>query len=168
MESKAKNWNDKYTETEDSFNDIFRKKHINKYEFREDVEIKVKQEDKWINIYNDPNLDWKHIYLTPIRATIDTTLRDFQYKFIMQIIPTNSFLLKCKISNSNLCDFCNNSIETVVHLFLECQHSQHFWSQLKTFLTEFKVLEQYGHSCWTEYFLYYLKEYTLTHFFWKF
>ena len=119
------------------------KKHINKYlyqhQFQKDVKIKVKQEDKWINIFNDPNLDWKHIYLTPIRATIDTTLRDFQYKFIMQIIPTNTFLLKCKISNSNLCDFCNNSIETVVHLFWECQHSQHFWSQLKTFLTEFNI-----------------------------
>ena len=52
----------------------------------------------------------------------------------MQVIPTNSFLLKCKITNSNLCDFCNRNIETVKHLFWECHYSQHFWSQLKTFL----------------------------------
>ena len=57
----------------------------------------------------------------------------------MRIIPTNTFLFKCKISNSNLCDFCNRNIETVKHLFWECQHSQHFWSQLKTFLSEHNI-----------------------------
>ena len=57
----------------------------------------------------------------------------------MRIIPTNTFLFKCKILNSNLCDFCNRNIETVKYLFWECQHSQHFWSQLKTFLSEHNI-----------------------------
>ena len=94
----------------------------------------VKQDIKWDDILNKTVLDWKNIYLTPIKSTIDTILRNFQYKFLMQIIPTNSFLLKCKIVNTNLCDFCNRNIETVKHLFWECHYSQHFWSQLKTFL----------------------------------
>ena len=121
-----------------------KKKHVNKYlyerQFQNAGKMDVKQEKKWEDILNDTVLDWKNIYLTPIKSTIDTILRDFQYKFLMQIIPTNSFLLKCKISNTNLCDFCNRNIETVKHLFWECHHSQHFWSQLKTFLLGLGIL----------------------------
>ena len=117
-----------------------KKKQWNKYlyrkQFQNEPNSNVKHEEKWADILNDIQLDWKNIYLTPIRATIDTKLRDFQYKFIMRIIPTNTYLFKCKISNSNLCDLCNRNIETVKHLFWECEHSQHFWSQLKTFLSE--------------------------------
>ena len=47
--------------------------------------------EKWKDILNDTVLDWKNIYLIPIEATLDTKLRDFQYKFLLQIIPTNSF-----------------------------------------------------------------------------
>ena len=120
-----------------------KKKHLNKYlyvkQFQNEPKINLRQEEKWAIIFNDIHLDWKNIYLTPIQATIDTKLRDFQYKFIMRIIPTNTFLFKCKISNSNLCDFCNRNIETIKHLFWECQHSQHFWSQPKTFLSEHNI-----------------------------
>ena len=83
-----------------------------------------KMKVKWIlsrkkreDILNNIISDWKNIYLTPFKATIDTQLRDFQYKYLMQIISINIFLLKCKITNSNVCDFCNRNIETVKYLF---------------------------------------------------
>ena len=52
----------------------------------------------------------------------------------MRIVPTNTYLFKCKLAISNLCDFCNSYTETVNHFFWECQKSQQFWSELKTFL----------------------------------
>ena len=37
-------------------------------------------------------LDWKKIYLTPIRATLSTKLQEFQYKILNRILYTNDML----------------------------------------------------------------------------
>ena len=73
-------------------------------------------------------------YTQPFQITIDTKLREFQYKHLMNIIPNNSFLYKCKISESNLCDFCNMSIDSTSHMFWECQIIQTFWADIQNFL----------------------------------
>ena len=78
--------------------------------------------------------------MLPFKTTIDTKLREFQYKYIMRIIPTNTYLFKCKLAPSNLCDFCSSYTETVNHLFWECHYSQQFWSELKTFLTNINII----------------------------
>ena len=80
------------------------------------------------------NINWKLAYTSPIKCTIDTKLRYFQYKYLMKILPCNKFLLKCKIVNSSLCDFCNMNEETVKHLFWECPVSRNFWNRLELFL----------------------------------
>ncbi|KAH3689727.1 hypothetical protein DPMN_192197 [Dreissena polymorpha] len=72
----------------------------------------------------------------PYKATIESTLRNFQYKYIHRIIATNKYLFKCKLSNSNLCDFCSENIETIEHLFWECKHTQPIWNQLTSFLEQ--------------------------------
>ncbi|KAH3882425.1 hypothetical protein DPMN_006364 [Dreissena polymorpha] len=72
----------------------------------------------------------------PYKATIESTLRNFQYKYIHRIIATNKYLFKCKLSNSNLCDFCSENIETIEHLFWECKHIQPIWNQLTSFLEQ--------------------------------
>ena len=69
-----------------------------------------------------------------INFTIDTKLRYFQYKFLMRILPSNSFLLKCNIVSSSLCDFCNMHEETILHLFWECQISRDFWNRVEMLL----------------------------------
>ena len=58
----------------------------------------------------------KNIYLTVFKSMNDIKLRNFQYKYIMRIVPTNQFLTKCNIVGSALCEFCME-IETVSHLF---------------------------------------------------
>jgi len=72
----------------------------------------------------------------PYKATIESTLRNFQYKYVHRIIATNKYLFKCKLSNSNLCDFCGENIETIEHLFWECKHIQPIWNQLASFLEQ--------------------------------
>ena len=68
------------------------------------------------------------------KITIDTALRSFHYKFLLRIIPTNKYLYKCKIKVTNLCDFCNMDIETIEHLFWDCQKTQPLWNELNKFI----------------------------------
>ena len=46
-------------------------------------------------------INWKKVYQLPFKSTVDVTLRNFQDKFLNR----DKFLHKCKLSNTNLCDF---------------------------------------------------------------
>ena len=69
-----------------------------------------------------------------MKSTNVVSLQSFQYKYVNRIIPTNKYLYKCKLTNSNLCVFCQEYIETQEHLFWECRIIQETWSQLKRLL----------------------------------
>ena len=97
-------------------------------------EIQSKQELKWQNTFHTNDLPWKKIYVLPFTSTIDTSMRCFQYKFIMHLTATNDYLFKCKLANSSLCDFCNQYSETLEHLFWTCSHVQHLWNRLSNYL----------------------------------
>jgi len=98
-------------------------------------------ENKWNTNFTDiDSTTWKKIHIVPHISTIDMSLRSFQYKFIMRIVPTNTYLFKCKLSNSTLCDFCQSHIETIDHLFWECQHIQIIWKKMETFLASKNIL----------------------------
>ena len=47
--------------------------------------------------------------------------------------------MKCKLTNSSLCDFCQESVESIDHLFWECSYSQILWTELQTFLKRVKI-----------------------------
>ena len=67
--------------------------------------------------------------------TLDTSVRNFQYKLLTRIILTNKLII-CKIVDSNLCDFCNNTIETIEHLFYDCHYSQILWNNISKYLND--------------------------------
>ncbi|KAH3799540.1 hypothetical protein DPMN_153150 [Dreissena polymorpha] len=90
-------------------------------------------------LFGEKELNWKHIFTMPYKATIESTLINFQYKYIHRIIAANKYLFKCKLSNSNLCDFCSENIETIEHLFWECKHTQPIWNQLISFLEQHQL-----------------------------
>ena len=94
--------------------------------------FKSKSEEKWKIDFD--NLSWKHVYSMPFKCTIDSKLRIFQYKYLTRIIPTNTYLYKCKLASSNLCDFCNMHMETLKHMYWECSELQVFWTRIKNFL----------------------------------
>jgi hypothetical protein len=114
-------------------------KFLYDYQLRKDDKIPIKSEKKWETIFNNIELDWNFIYNLPFKTTIDTKLREFQYKYIMRIVPTNKYLFKCKLVPSTLCDFCNSYIETVNHLFWECHNTQQLWSGLQSLLTNLNI-----------------------------
>lgn len=96
----------------------------------------VRPQQKWNDTFFNVNLNWKSIYLVAQKSTNDIKLRNFQYKYLMRIVPTNQFLTKCHITNSTLCEFCNMEIETLLHLFWECIYVQDFWTSLRDFFTQ--------------------------------
>ena len=58
-------------------------------------------EQKW-NQLLEKELNWKQIYTLPFKATIDSMVRNFQYKFIHRIIPINKYLFACKLISSSI------------------------------------------------------------------
>ena len=127
---------------------LIKNKHTNKYAYTLLQKMKIrpdkKSETKWTEQFNNENINWKTIYTTSLKATKDIKLQNFNYKFLMRIIPTNKFLLKCNIGHTALCEFCSMEIETLNHLFWECIHVQHFWTNLSVFLQEYNILIQFN------------------------
>lgn len=58
-------------------------------------------------------------------------------------LPTKYLLTKMKIKDSNLCSFCTEEIETLVHLFWKCRLAQLFWNDFKAFLTSKNITKLY-------------------------
>ena len=84
-------------------------------------------------------LDWGKIYLLPFKTTLDTKLREFQYKILNRILYTNKMLFKFKKVVSPLCDFCEKELETIEHLFFHCRKVSTFWDELKVVLNSLDI-----------------------------
>ena len=89
-------------------------------------------EEKWANITNDYNLDWKKNYGMAFKCTLSTKLRYFQYQFLLMYLPLNMFLYKVHLSDTNKCTFCNSSDETLLHFFWECRVTRKFWFDIQS------------------------------------
>ena len=95
-------------------------------------------QSKWLNdlnIKNQIEVNWKEVYSLPFKATIETKLTNFQYKFIHRRIATNSFLHKIGKSPSDKCTFCDLETKSLLHLFWECKFIQTFWKELESWLS---------------------------------
>ena len=96
----------------------------------------IKSEKKWGEILeqNLDEIEWQFFYSIPYKVTKDMKLRSLQMKIIHRTIPTNSWLFKCNLTNTNHCSFCNINIESISHLFWECHTSKNIWFKLKDWL----------------------------------
>ena len=74
-------------------------------------------------IFKNSNLDWKTIYLLPRIATVDTTIRVFQYKLFNNVLFLNKVLYRFRISQDSLCSFRSLKEETPMHIFYSCIHT---------------------------------------------
>ena len=54
-----------------------------------------------------------------------------QYKILVDIIPTNQYLPRVKISNNSMCILCEQAEQTTCHLFSECNPVQYFWNEIR-------------------------------------
>jgi hypothetical protein len=57
-------------------------------------------------------------------------LQNFQYKLLHRIFPTNTFLFKIGIKDSDLCSFCKIATDFIMHYIWQCPKVQEFWQQV--------------------------------------
>ena len=66
-------------------------------------------------------LDWEKVHSLFFKLTLDTKLREFQYKILHRICYTNVTLFKFGLSKTPLCYFCNEELETLEHFLFHCE-----------------------------------------------
>ena len=81
-------------------------------------------------LFENTTLDWNKIYQSPRLATIDSTLRSFQYKILNNVLFLNKKLYPFGTTNTALCSFCN-TLEKTIHIFFDCVHVKCIWERLR-------------------------------------
>ena len=61
---------------------------------------------KFLEMFPQLQIDWRKIYSLPFIVTIETKIREFQYKILNNIVFTNEKMFRLKMIDSPLCTFC--------------------------------------------------------------
>ena len=77
---------------------------------------------------------WNNIYKSTFKCVLDNAVISMQYKILFNIIPTNEYLVRVKISNYSICNLCEQTEQTICHLFSECNPVQSFWNQIREWI----------------------------------
>ena len=71
----------------------------------------------------------------PYLSTKESRLRELQWKILHNIYPTNILLLKMGLRESNVCLFCNGSIDFVEHFFFYCPNINKLWGYISDYIS---------------------------------
>ena len=94
-------------------------KHFYKIFIQKVSEKPLKSQNKWLtdlNITEEEN--WDIIYQLPFKSILSTQFQSFQYKLSLRIVY---MLLKCGLSERELCSYCFETKESLIHLFYKCR-----------------------------------------------
>ena len=83
--------------------------------------------------------DWSEIYSLPFTVTIETKLREFQYKILNNIVFTNEKMFRLKMIDSPSRTFCKREIESIEHLFFYCDMTKTFREAFSSWLSNCKI-----------------------------
>ena len=80
---------------------------------------KIKQQLKWCDILqiSPESIDWKKVYKNNYYSTIETKLRSFQIRLNLRSLVINVQLAGFGIIDSELCSFCLQQPEILMHFF---------------------------------------------------
>ena len=74
------------------------------------------------------NVDWTICFKNAQNIPIDTKTREFEFKFLHDVLVNIFWLKKWSLAATDECSFCKTSSETILHLFWHCECSQTFWA----------------------------------------
>ena len=83
---------------------------------------------------------WHHIRMQAFILSPNTKLQSFQFRFLSGRITTNSMRSRYE-AISPLCTFCKQKIETIQHLFWECEQVKKLWGCLQRWFSYMLRLE---------------------------
>ena len=75
-------------------------------------QIPLTAQQKITDKYSDTVINWKKVDSLPFRTTLDSKLREFQYKILNNIVFTNDKLFHFGLSHSPNCTFCSEEPES--------------------------------------------------------
>ena len=71
--------------------------------------------------------EWESIYTNVLKTTRDTKLISFHFKITHRILACKRNLYRWKIKLDNICDLCQNEIDSIEHHLLACPQILPFW-----------------------------------------
>ena len=91
--------------------------------------------------YHHLTIDWKRVYLLSSCTTLETILREFQFKIINRIVFTNEKLFRFDMAQLDKCAaFCQTEVESIEHLLFSCKISSVFWKQVLSRLRDNNII----------------------------
>ena|ERR1712035_154288 len=78
------------------------------------------------------DIGWRRTWLLPYKYCISNKIKEIHFKILHKIYPVNCFIAKFT-DVVDLCCFCNQSVETISHLFFDCGITKTFWSALNLY-----------------------------------
>lgn len=75
--------------------------------------------------------DFHALFENIYKLTIATKYRDFQFRLLHHAIVTNRQLFLWGLVPSDQCTFCNEHVETYVHLFYDCTKVRKLWQDIE-------------------------------------
>lgn len=100
------------------------------------VAKKAKKSKGFNKVQSEYNLDeeaTQYIFMLPCNLNCDTYTRSFQFKILNDICFTNSKLARIGYIDNDSCSFCANCVETVIHLFVDCEIVLLFWKEFEKY-----------------------------------
>ena len=100
----------------------------------------AKDREKLSAKYHRLTIDWKRVYLLSFRTTLETKLREFQFKILNRIVFTNEKLFCFGMAESDKCAFCQTEVESIEHLLFSCKISSVFWKHVLSWLRDNNII----------------------------
>ena len=118
----------------------------NKAIYREVLANKVPQTAKVhvprISRYLDNSeINWSNVYLRANKTTTDTKTKEFQYRFLQDLLSNRYWLHKWKVKDTATCHYCTCDQENIVHMFWTCQKTKEFWRKFNEFCRDKQLLD---------------------------
>ena len=95
---------------------------------------------KLTNKYPNTVISWQKVYSLAFQTTLESKIREFQYKILNCIVFTNKKLSRIGLVESPSCTFCQEAAESVEHLLFSCKISSDFWKHVLSWLRDNNVL----------------------------
>ena len=78
--------------------------------------------------------DWHKIFNICFKTVKDNFLVWTQYRILYRILGTKDYLATVKITTDRTCGICGNHVETIKHLFVDCEKVKLFGGKFKLLL----------------------------------
>ena len=99
-------------------------------------QISPSAKQKLTDKYSNTIIEWEKVYSLPFCTTLESKIREFQYKILNCIVFTNVKLYRFGLADSPSCTFCQEEAESIEHLLFSCKISSEFWKHVLSWLKD--------------------------------